>query len=111
MASVYLNVHGDGNASIDNPEPTIDDPVFTVYCTPAENFLRAQAWTHDDLPIATPQSPVFTMRWVSNWGNTYIDVYFSGSTPPDPPTPSPTTAAWFIPVISKHLKKVRRMQK
>lgn len=110
MAQVFLNIHGNGTARVDNEYPTVDDPVFTVYAFPLsheDSFLRMQAWTHDDRPIATPDGNPMTLRWRSVWGNVYVDVYFTGSEPPEPPTPTPTTENWFLVVIAKAANRWR----
>lgn len=110
MAQVYINAHGNGTAMVDNEYPTVDDPVFTIYAIPSSTesvFLRMQAYTHDDLPIATPDGNPVTLTWMPIWGNVYVDVYFTGSEPPEPPTPSPLTQEWFYVILAKAANKWR----
>ena len=104
MAYVYLNIHGNGTAICTNEEPTIDDPEFTIIATPSsheDEFLRMQAWTHDDKPIATPDGDVITMTWRPIYGNVYVDVYFTGSPTPPPEPPTPFNFNWFYAMLAK----------
>jgi hypothetical protein len=114
MGHVYLNIHGEGTANCTNPEPTVDDPNFTIYMYPMSHegeVTHVQAYTSYDEPIATmfyydPVIPAYVcdMTYRPIWNNVYVDIYFSGSTPPEPPGP---TSHWIIPVLAKAANRWR----
>ena len=90
MAEVFLNIFGNGIASTDALPPMVDGEPFTITFTPdpGEDLLYVKAFDSHDYAVALP--PVVNdeihMNFRSGWGNLYVDIYFSGSTPP--PTPS-----------------------
>lgn len=85
MAQVFLNVNGSGYAYSDNYAPTQGEQ-FTIYCVPdaGAELLDARFFTSYDEPIAVTVSDEMTLTYSSAWGNVYVDIYFSGSTPPTP---------------------------
>lgn len=106
MAEVFLNTFGNGYATTDALPPMVEGETFTIhfYPDPGEDLLSVQAFDSHDYSVALP--PVvnneITMNFRSGWGNLYVDVYFSGSTPP-----GPSTIEWLIPIIKK-IKDRRR---
>ena len=106
MAEVFLNTFGNGYATTDALPPMVDGETFTInfYPDPGEDILSVQAFDSHDYSVALP--PVvnneITMNFRSGWGNLYVDIYFSGSTPP-----GPSTNEWLIPIL-KRIKDRRR---
>lgn len=88
MAEVFLNVHGNGMASTDALPPMVDGEPFTITLTPdpGESVDSVRAYDSHDYAVAVP-SPidnVIYMNFRTAWGNLYVDIYFTGSTPPGP---------------------------
>lgn len=88
MADVYLNVHGNGIASTDALPPMTEGEPFTITLTPdpGEEVLDVRAYDSHDYSVALP-APVDNVIYANfrtGWGNLYVDIYFSGSTPPGP---------------------------
>lgn len=108
MAEVFLNVFGNGYATTDALPPMVEGETFTInfYPDPGEELLTVQAFDSHDYSVALP--PVvnneITMNFRSGWGNLYVDVYFSGSTPP-----GPSIIEWLIPFIKKMKDKRQRI--
>lgn len=105
MAEVLLNVQGNGMAITDALPPMVDGEQFTITFTPdpGEELLDVRAFDSHDYAVALP--PVvnneITMNFRSGWGNLYVDIYFSGSTPPiEPPFPF-----WMLFNRNRILKK------
>lgn len=93
MAEVFLNVFGNGYATCDAVPPMVDGETFTVrfYPDPGEELLQVRGFDSHDYSVALPAitDNALTMNFRSAWGNLYLDIYFSGSTPPGPgPGPS-----------------------
>lgn len=96
MAEVFLNVFGNGTASTNALPPMVDGEPFTVYLTqdPGESFVEVRGFDSNDYAVAIP-APVndeINMNFRSGWGNLYLDIYFTGSTPP----PQPQFPFWIL---------------
>ena len=104
MGEVYLNVHGDGSAWSDATSPMYDNEPFTVYFQPSVGATLddVRAYDSHDYSIALP--PVvnneLSMTFDERWGSIYFEIYFSGSTPPEPPTGS--GLLWLIMAMKKN---------
>ena len=96
MAEVLLNIFGNGTATTDALPPMVDGEQFTITFTPdpGEELLDVRAFDSHDYAVAL--APVInnelTMNFRSAWGNLYVDIYFSGSTPP----PGPSFPYWIL---------------
>ena len=88
MGQVFLNPNGNGTAYVDNPNPN-DGERFTIHSIPdpGETLDDIRAFDSHDYPIAIPTAQTVSMIFRASWGNLYVDIYFSGSTPPTPPQP------------------------
>lgn len=104
MARIFINVSGDGTASVDYPQIT-EGMSFTLTCTPFDGATLEdiRMWTSYDEAIACAVTPVQTIAYQSVWKNVYIDVYFSGA--PVPPEPEPPFHLWWL--IGKAAKRWR----
>lgn len=106
MAEVFLNVFGNGIATTDAIPPMVEGEEFTITFTPdaGESLLDVRAFDSYDYPVALPQvvDDEITMNWRNIWGNLYIDIYFSGSIPPEPSLP-----IWLLFKIGKGDNYVR----
>lgn len=108
MAEVFLNPFGNGYATTDALPPMVDGETFTInfYPDPGEDLLSVQAFDSHDYSVALP--PVvnneITMNFRSGWGNLYVDIYFSGSTPPGPPTPIPI---WLMMKMAENNRRLK----
>lgn len=96
MAQVFLNDSGHGYTTTDAVPPMVEGENFTLYFHPdaGEQLLDVRAFTSYDYPVAIP-APVnneIHLTWRDSWGNLYVDVYYSGSTPP----PTPAIRAWLL---------------
>lgn len=104
MAEVFLNVFGGGYATTDALPPMTDGEWFTVHLYPDADAELLDIWATDshDYVIALP--PVvdneISMQFRSSWGNIYFEIYFSGSTPPEPPTKK--RKFWLIMALKKN---------
>lgn len=110
MAEVFLNVFGNGTASTDALPPMVDGETFTITCTPdpGETVESVRAYDSHDYSVALPpldQNNQITMNFRSGWGNLYVDIYFSGSTPP-PPGPG-SFPLWILFKDDKWWRKSR----
>lgn len=86
MAFIFVDVHGNGVAYVDNPNPIAGDPV-TLYATPDPNEQLLDIMARDQGGHYIALDPSLTQQtftYNSDWGNVVIEVYFSGSTPPQP---------------------------
>lgn len=96
MAEVFLNVFGNGTATTDALPPMVDGEPFTITFSPdpGEDILDVRAFDSNDYPVALPAivNNVLSMNFRSGWGNLYVDIYFSGSTPP----PTPSFPLWIL---------------
>ena len=108
MAEVFLNVFGNGYATTDALPPMVEGETFTIhfYPDPGESLLNVQAFDSHDYSVALP--PVvdneITMNFRSGWGNLYVDIYFSGSTPPQPPTNVPI---WLLMKMGENNRRLK----
>lgn len=88
MAEVFLSDHGNGYSTTDALPPMVDGETFTMYFhpDPDEELLDVRAFDSHDFSVALPPvvNDEITMQFRSAWGNLYVDVYYSGSTPPPP---------------------------
>lgn len=106
MADVYLNVFGDGSASTDASPPMTEGEIFTIYFHPEgeSELLDVRAFDSHDYAVALP--PVtdneLTMRFRSGWGSLYVDIYFTGAEPPEPPLPF-----WLLFLNNKWWRKLK----
>ena len=107
MADVFLNVFGNGYATTDALPPMVEGETFTItfYPDPGETLEDVRAFDSHDYPVALPSivGNVLTMTWRSDWGNLYVDIYFSGG--PTPPPPTPTLLPWMIAILSRRQHK------
>lgn len=103
MAQIYFNVFGNGTYWTDANPPMVDGETFTVRFIPdgGAELLTVQAFDSNDYAIALPTivNNELTMQFRASWGNMYMDIYFSGSTPPEPPT---SNKFWLIMAIKKN---------
>ena len=90
MARIFVDVtEGSGYAYVDMPYP-YDGATVTLTCVPFEgetltDILATDSW---DNPIALdPTALTQTFTYDANWRNVYIEVKFTGTTPPEPPQP------------------------
>lgn len=99
MGQIFLNVQGPGIAYVDDslPEP---GQTVTLTCIPDPNctlddIIATDSW---DNPIALSvvQQQSFVFR--REWNNMYIEVRFSGQTPPGP---TPLSPAVLLAIRSK----------
>ena len=93
MAEVFINDFGSGHTTTDAIPPLVDGETFHLYFHPdgGSELLRVFATDSHDYNVALPD-PVdneITMQFRSFWGNLYVESYYSGSTPPDPPPERP----------------------
>ena len=87
MGQIFLNPLGNGNAYCDNYNPSNGQP-FTIYCVPdpGEDLLEVRAFDSHDYSVAIDVDANLEVHatFRSLWGNLYVDIYFTGSTPPQP---------------------------
>ena len=104
MAEVFINDHGNGYTTSDALPPMVDGETFTLHFYPdaGETLNDVRAFDSYDAPVALPLiiDDTLTMQFRSAWGNLYVDVYYSGSTPPEPPTE--TSLLWLIMAMKKN---------
>lgn len=102
MADVFLDVHGNGYANCDAVPPLVEGEQFTItlYPDPGEEILQVKAFDSHDYSVAL--APIvdnkIIMNFRSNWGNLYVEIYFSGG--PEPPSPG-TFEPWLLAIIKK----------
>lgn len=110
MAQIYFNVFGNGTYWTDANPPMVDGEWFTVRFIPdgGAELTEVRAYDSHDFPIALP--PIvgneLSMQFRTSWGNMYMDIYFSGSTPPEPPT---ARMPWWL-VIGLKKNNERRLK-
>lgn len=100
MAQIFVNVsQGNGYAYVDKPYP-YDGATVTLTCVPAEgeSLIDIKATDSWDNPIAlAPTQEVQSFTFDNDWRNMYIEVKFSGTTPPEPPEPPVyTRLLWLL---------------
>lgn len=100
---VYLSVYGDGSASTDAVPPLVDGESFTLTSIPYAGATLDDIRVYDswDYPIATTVAQEVTITYRRAYRNIYIEVYFSGSSPPTPPTPK-DKLFWLIMGLKKN---------
>ena len=100
MAEVFLNDMGNGYSTTDALPPMVEGEQFTIhfYPDPGETLDDVRAFDSNDYAVALPPvvNDEITMNFRSGWGNLYVDVYYSGSTPP-----GPSITDWLIPFVKK----------
>lgn len=105
MGEVYLSIYGDGTAWTDATSPMYDNEPFTVYFQPFDGaeLLDVRAFDSHDYSIALPAvvDNELHMTFAEPWGSIYFDIYFSGSVPPEPPTPT-TSKLWLLMGLKKN---------
>lgn len=103
MNEIFLNVQGNGYATTDALPPLQDGELFTINFYPDADaeLLDVRAFDLYDFEVALPAvvNNEITMNWRAAWGNLYVDIYFSGSTPPEPPAGVPW---WLIIGLKKN---------
>lgn len=109
MAEVFLNVHGNGTATTDALPPMTDGESFTITLIPDPDaeIERIVAYDSYDYSVAVPApvDNVIYMNFRSGWGNLYVEIYFTGSTPPGPgPGPTPGSFPFWILAFFKKKK-------
>ena len=93
MARIFLSIHGNGHVNCVPPEtgPFVNGETFTLYFVPdgGATLDDVRAYDSHDFRVALPAivNNELTMNFRTSWGNLYVEVYFSGSTPPAPSTP------------------------
>ena len=108
--TIYINVTGNGISYVSNYHPA-DQDNFTLYAIPngSDTLNSITATTSTGASIAMQQATEWQYTYnESAWGNFItINVIFSGSTPPSPPTPTPRDSKygkmpiWFYPVLRR----------
>ena len=104
MAQIFFNVFGNGTYWTDANPPMVDGEWFNVRFIPdgGAELLAVQSYDSHDYAIALPPivNNELSMQFRTSWGNMYMDIYFSGSVPPEPPTPR--TPWWLIIGLKKN---------
>lgn len=100
MAQIYINDFGNGHTTTDANPPMVDGETFHLYFHPdgGAELLRVFATDSHDYYVAMPD-PVdneITMTFRSSWGNLYVESYYSGSVPPEPPARRPWWLYWAL---------------
>lgn len=89
MSRIFVNVtQGNGTAWVDKPYP-YDGEIVTLYAyaygeSQLYDITATDSWDH---PIALSVTPVQQFSFNEAWNNMYIEVQFTGETPPEPPEP------------------------
>lgn len=107
MAQVFISDFGNGHTTTDALPPMSDGELFHLYFHPdgGAQLLRVIATDSGDYGVALPD-PVnneIEMRFRSFWGNLYVESYYSGSTPPDPPAQRPKM--WLMWALKNQNKR------
>ena len=99
MSDIYVNWSGNGYAYVDNSHP-IESTTITLYCIPdtGETLEDVTARSQYGWAIALATQEIQTFPYDISWGDMYIEVVFSGSTPPP-------TSEWLWAIL---FKKKRR---
>ena len=107
MAEVFLSDHGNGHTTTDALPPMVDGETFTIYFhpDPGESLDYVKAFDSHDFSVALPQviGDELTMKFRSGWGNLYVEIYYSGSTPP----PEPPFPYWILSLNNKWWRKLK----
>lgn len=110
MADVYLNDHGNGYTTCDALPPMVDGEPFTItfHPDPGESLLNVRAFDSHDYSVALPAvvNNQITMNFRSGWGNLYVDIYYSGSTPPGPGPGPGGFPIWLLKKIADRNRKI-----
>lgn len=110
MADVYLNDHGNGYSRTDALPPMVDGEPFTIVFVPdpGEFLMDVRAFDSHDYPVALPAvvNNEITMNFRSGWGNLYVDIYYSGSTPPGPGPGPGAFPIWLLKKIADRNRKI-----
>jgi len=113
MAEVFLSIHGNGTATTDALPPMVDGEPFTITLIPdpGESVESVRAFDSHDYSVALPShvNNVISATFRSGWGNLYVDIYFTGSTPPGPgPGPTPGSFPfWLLFINNKWWRKLK----
>ena len=112
MGVIYLNNNGNGYTYCVPPFGTTlaNNESFTIYFNPdaGETLDDVRAFDSFDYPIALPSvvNNTITMNFRSSWRNMYLDVYYSGSTPPSPPAPKFDIKTLVLLLNKRRRKKI-----
>lgn len=101
MAEVFLNDFGSGYTTTDALPPMVDGETFHIYFHPDADaeLLTVFATDSHDYSIALPAvvDNEIEMQFRTSWGNMYVESYYTGVTPPDPPPERPPYwLAWAL---------------
>lgn len=111
MAEVFLNVHGNGTATTDALPPMVDGEPFTITLTPdpGESVDSVRAYDSHDYSVALPApvNNVIYSNFRTAWGNLYVDIYFTGSTPPGPGPGPGSFPFWLLFINNKWWRKLK----
>lgn len=107
MADVFIVDNGNGYTTTDAIPPLTNGEVFHLYFhpDPGAQLLTVYATDSHDYNVALPE-PVnneIEMEFRTAWGNLYVESYYSGSTPPDPPPEAPPY--WLLWALKNKNKK------
>lgn len=109
MAEVFLSVHGNGTATTDALPPMVDGEPFTITLIPdpGESVDSVRAFDSHDYSVALPSpvNNVISATFRSGWGNLYVDIYFTGSTPPGPGPGPGSFPFWLLAFFKKKKHK------
>lgn len=96
MSDIYVTATGNGTAYVDNPTPN-DGDVITLYAYsfPPDTLYDVVATDSQGYSIALSVVPVQQFVYQGSWGNMFIDVTFTGVTPP-PPLPWIKNNLWIL---------------
>ena len=87
MSKIFITITGNGNAWVDddNPEPY---QVVTLYAmaNDPDTLTNIIATDSYDYPIAMSVAPTQQFQFNPSWNKMYIEVTFTGATPPQPPS-------------------------
>ena len=100
MSNIWVSSYGNGSAWVDNPQPA-DGDTITLYANadPGETLDDITATDYQGYAIALATTPVQTFVYQAAWNDMYINVFFSGSTPP--PTP-----LWLWAILFKRKRRI-----
>ena len=88
MADVYFEITGNGTAYVIPSTPTIGQE-FTFYAVAYgdDEFVDVTCTNDEGVYVAVPQADTFTLEMPDTQYLTFY-VEFTGTTPPEPPTPT-----------------------
>lgn len=109
MSNIFIHIEGNGYAWVTDDTP-FDGQRIVLYVRPYDNeeLLDITAYDSYDHSIAMRVAQEQSFTFDSSWNNMYINVYFSGETPPEPPEPPVSGLNWLIPVLAKKVRKRRK---